>query len=365
MRQLLTAGWVVLIGLGLVTVVGADEPKRDTAAYVDDVDDPVIAEMEAANEAKVEAAKVKTEELLAAYREAEKARDEPEQRLRFDLAGLVKPESPEAFTTRIWHFPPTPQYKTGTCWSFSATSFVESEIKRLHGDEIKLSEMWTAYWEFVEKVRGNVASRGESLYDHGSEDAAMLRVFRQHGVVPRSAYEGVLASDGRFDHDLMVDQIQSLLGWCKANNFWDEDVVIAMVRELLDATMGRPPEIVEWNGVEMTPQAFLADVCRIDPDDYVSLISTLRDPFWSSRRVPGPRQLVARRELRQRAARRLVRHHRPRHLSRPRPGARRRRLGARHERLRGRGGGADLRHPGRAHRPERTRAADRQRNHDR
>ena len=101
MRQLLTAGWVVLIGLGLVTVVGADEPKRDTAAYVDDVDDPVIDEMEAANEAKVEAAKVKTEELLEAYHEAEKARTEPEQTLRFDLAGLVKPENPEAFSTRL------------------------------------------------------------------------------------------------------------------------------------------------------------------------------------------------------------------------------------------------------------------------
>jgi bleomycin hydrolase len=281
MRQQMVARCVTLIALGLAGAVVADEPNRDVAFYVDDIDDPVIADMEAANEAKAEAAKAKTEELLAAYRDAERARDEPEKRLRFDLEGLVQPESPDAFSTRIWHFPPTPQFLTGTCWSFSATSFVESEIRRMHGAEIKLSEMWTAYWEFVEKARGFIASRGESLYDHGSQDAALLRVFRHRGVVPRSAYEGVLAEDGRFDHDLMVEQIQSLLGWCEANNFWDEQVVVAMVRELLDATMGRPPETVQWEGVEMTPQGFLADVCRFDPADYVSLISTLHDPFWT------------------------------------------------------------------------------------
>ena len=54
-----------------------------------------------------------------------------------------------------------------------------------------------------------------------------------------------------------------------------------MVRELLDATMGRPPETVEWQGSELTPREFLSDVCRIDPADYVSLISTLSVPFWS------------------------------------------------------------------------------------
>jgi bleomycin hydrolase len=269
MRQLVTISALVVIGFGLVAAVAADEPKRDQAIYVDDYKDPVIEEMEQANQARAEAARAKTAELIAAYRDAETARTEPEQRLRFDLSGLVKPPSPDAFTSKVWHFPPTPQYNTGTCWSFSATSFMESEIKRLSGAEIKLSEMWAVYWEFVEKARGYVASRGESLFDQGSEDAALLRMYEKHGVVPRSAYEGVLAEDGRFDHDLMVEQIQSLLGWCKANNFWDEEIVVAMVRELLDATMGRPPEAVDWQRVSMTPQAFLSDVCRIDPDDQV------------------------------------------------------------------------------------------------
>ena len=79
----------------------------------------------------------------------------------------------------------------------------------------------------------------------------------------------------------MFENIESLLDWCKANNFWDQDIVIAMVRELLDATMGRPPETVVWQGREVTPQVFLSEVCGIDPGDYVSLISTMEVPFWS------------------------------------------------------------------------------------
>jgi len=281
MRLDFGAGSIVVFGFLLAVTVAADEPQRDAAKYVDKYQDPVIEEMEDGNDAIEEAAAAKTAELLEAYDAARKERTEPEQQLRFDLDGLVKPESPEAFSEVVWHFPPTPQYLTGTCWSFSATSFIESEIHRLHGDEIKLSEMWTAYWEFVEKARGFIASRGESLYDHGSESAALLRVYRDRGVVPRVAYEGVIGDDSRFNHDLMVEHIQALLEWCRDHNYWDEEVVIAMVRELLDATMGRPPETFEWNGDVTTPRAFLSDVCRIDPDDYVSVMSTLAVPFWT------------------------------------------------------------------------------------
>ena len=281
MRQLTVLVLVGLaLGLGLI-VANADEPKRDVAQYVDKYEDPVLKEMDEADEELKKAAKEKTEELLAAYREAEKERTEPKQKLRFDLGDLVKPTGPEAFTSRVWHFPPTPQYKTGTCWSFAATSFLESEMKRLHGREIKLSEMWSAYWEFVNKARRFIESRGESHLGHGSQSAAVIRVLGERGAVPRSAYEGVVGEDRRFNHGLMFENIESLLDWCKANNFWDQDIVIEMVRELLDATMGRPPETVVWQGREVTPQVFLSEVCGIDPSDYVSLISTMEVPFWS------------------------------------------------------------------------------------
>lgn len=281
MRLMLLVSLGVVIVFGGVGVGTAGEPPRDEVVYVDKAEYPVIDELEAANEALVEAAKAKTDEILEAYHQAEELRTEPAQKLRFDMKGIVKPENPDAFTDRVWHFPPTPQYLTGTCWSFSATSYMESEIQRLHGEEVKLSEMWTAYWEFVAKVRGFVASRGESIVDHGSQSGAMVRVFERHGVVPRADYEGVIGDDLRFNHDLMLEKINSFLTWCKASNFWNEEAIVALARQMLDETMGRPPETVNWNGTDMSPVEFLADVCRLDPSDYVSVMSTLSQPMWA------------------------------------------------------------------------------------
>ena len=272
---------MVAVVLSLTVTVSADEPRRDHVQYVEKTKYPVIEEMKDHNEELQAAAEAKTEEILAKVREEAEGRKEAKMSLRFDVSGIDTPDGPEAFAVQAWHFPPTPQYLTGTCWSFSATSFMESEIHRLSGREIRLSEMWTAYWEFVNKARGFIATRGESLFEAGSQAAALLRVYREHGVVPRAAYDGVLAEDGRFDHSLMQKRMTEFLDWCSDVDYWDEEFIIGTVRRIMDATMGRPPEIVDWDGAEMTPQAFLTEVCKIDPDDFVSLMSTLSVPYWT------------------------------------------------------------------------------------
>ena len=56
MRQLFTAGVIAIVGFGVAGGVGADEPRRDVATYVDKYEDPVIESMEEANDALEEAA---------------------------------------------------------------------------------------------------------------------------------------------------------------------------------------------------------------------------------------------------------------------------------------------------------------------
>ena len=105
MRLVFSVCLVVVIGLAMVGVGGADEPQRDVAVYVDKADYPVIDELDAANEKMIEVAKAKTEEILAAYREAEKMRTEPAQKLRFDISGIVvwKPRFPKLSTIILWN----------------------------------------------------------------------------------------------------------------------------------------------------------------------------------------------------------------------------------------------------------------------
>ncbi len=272
---------LALLASILIAAAVAHAQERDVATYVEKVKDPVIKEMKDHDAAAAEAAKAKTEEILAAEKAAETTRTEPERELRFDVSGIVRPAGPDAFPTRLWHLPPTAQYLTGTCWSFSTVSFFESEAHRLAGADVKLSEMWVAYWEYVAKARGFVESRGTTAFEEGSESAAAIRVLREHGIVPRDEYPGVLAEDGRFDHADLVARMQAFLHWCKDTGYWDEDVIVTCIRAILDRTMGAPPETVAWQGTTMTPAEFRDRVLQLVPDDYVDLMSTLSLPFYT------------------------------------------------------------------------------------
>lgn len=279
-RGTLTAVAMTGVFLG-AAVTAAQETQRDRVVYVDKYKDPVLEEMGKANEARAEAVAQKTDEVLAAHRGIGKKREEERRTLRFDVSGISKPAGPEAFSTRVWHLPPQAQYLTGSCWSFSTTSFLESEVHRLTAQEVKLSEMWFVYWEWVAKAQGWVASRGQTVFEEGSQSAAVVKVMRERGVVPLSAYPGVVAADGRHDHEDMHRSMQELLHWCRDTDFWDEEVIVGMIRRILDRTMGPPPEVVESHVGAMTPNAYMSEALRLDPDAFVDLMSTLSVPFWS------------------------------------------------------------------------------------
>ena len=65
--------------------------------------------------------------------------------------------------------------------------------------------MWTVYWEYVEKAREYIRTRGTSLFDEGSESEALPRMWERYGVVPESAYPGICAKDGRHERPGIMD----------------------------------------------------------------------------------------------------------------------------------------------------------------
>ena len=76
------------------------------------------------------------EDAIADYEKKDK---DPEMIFQVDLEGINLPTTIDQFQT-YWHQPPISQGNTGTCWSFSTTSYFESEVYRLHKKEVKLSE---------------------------------------------------------------------------------------------------------------------------------------------------------------------------------------------------------------------------------
>lgn len=273
-------GWIVL-AFAFLTFSGsapAQTGKRDQAAYVErTLLDREKAEEEARDRSLAEKRGVP-------YKAEERKR---EKALSMDFSGLERPKDPVDFR-QIWHFPPKRQWWTNTCWCFSTTSFLESEVRRIHGREIKLSEMFTVYWEYVERAREFVRTKGASLVDEGSESEAVLLRWKRYGIVRESDYTGLVGGQKVPDHQLLIEEVRAYLDFVKKGSYWDETAVVSGVRAILDKHMGRPPEAIAVDGKEVTPLQFLHDVVRLDPDAYVSFVSFLYAPFWNEAEYAVP-----------------------------------------------------------------------------
>ncbi|HUI11219.1 MAG TPA: C1 family peptidase [Bacteroidota bacterium] len=224
----------------------------------------------------------KNEFLETIRRESDAASKEekPRRELRMSFEGLNAPGSPADFT-QCWHNPPVSQGLSGMCWCFSATSYFESEVERLTGRKLKLSELYTVYWEYVEKAREFVRTRGESEFGEGSESNAVVRIWKQYGVVPGDAYTGLLAGRKYHDHTALIAELRAYLMNVKAQHAWNEETVLGTVRGILDHELGAPPATVQVDGRAMTPAQYLAGVVRLHLDDYVELMSLMESPYYA------------------------------------------------------------------------------------
>ncbi|MCS6978666.1 MAG: hypothetical protein N2050_05210 [Flavobacteriales bacterium] len=189
---------------------------------------------------------------------------------------------------QIWHLKPVSQGNTGTCWCFATTSFYESEIKRLTGQELDLSEAWPVYWEYVERAIYFVEKRGQMVLGEGSETNALARLYKKYGVVPAAAYTGLKGGRKIHTHAKMFSEIEAFLKHVKEIGLWDTSVVVRTVRQILDYHMGPPPTRITWNGRTMTPKEFLRDVAKLNPEDYVDLMSLLSIPYYTQGEYPVP-----------------------------------------------------------------------------
>ena len=241
--------------------------------------DPVIEELREADEAWKKEQGKETGEIRDRQEEEKEKERQDKKILRSSLPEDQRPSSPDDFT-QVAHQPVQAQYYTGTCWSFATTSFLESEVTRITGKSVKLSEIANVYWEYQAKAARYVQERGDSLFAEGSECNSVTRMWKQHGAWPLAAYPGVTGEDPRHDHQRLYREMKAVLTAMNKKSIWDEETVLAMIRVIEDRELGRPPETFEHEGKTVTPAAFRDEVLKIDPDDYVQFISTLQMPFF-------------------------------------------------------------------------------------
>lgn len=173
------------------------------------------------------------------------------------------------------------QGNTGTCWSFSTSSFLESEIMRITGKTIDLSEMYTVRNTYPAKAQNYVMRQGKAQFSEGGLAHDVINAVASHGLVPVDAYTGLDQGVTGHNHAEMVAVISSMLNTYidnpgrKLSPKWKQ-----AVSSVLDVYLGSNPEQFTYEGKNYTPKSFLA-MTGIVPESYVSITSFSHAPFNS------------------------------------------------------------------------------------
>lgn len=192
---------------------------------------------------------------------------------KMDFGERIYPVQISDYIT-IPHSEPVSQGNSGTCWAYSATSFMEAESYRITKNKTKLSEMFTVYWEYIERAQHFVKTKGETFLGEGSESNAILRIMRNHGMMPYVAYHGLKYRLNYNDHSELFSKYETYLSYVKENELWNEDIVVDSIKKILDFYIGTPPEKFEYKDKEYTPESFMTDYMKLNPNHYFSFMST-------------------------------------------------------------------------------------------
>lgn len=174
------------------------------------------------------------------------------------------------------------QGNTGTCWSFSTSSFLESELYRITGKTVDLSEMYTVRNTYPAKAENYVMRQGKAQFSEGGLAHDVLTSVSQYGLVPLEAYTGLAPTENRHNHAEMVAVVKAMLDTYVENpgrelsKKWKPAVA-----GVLDLYLGENLEQFNYNGKKFSPQSFAKEM-KIVPDNYLTLTSYMHHPFYDS-----------------------------------------------------------------------------------
>ncbi|AOW19253.1 C1 family peptidase [Urechidicola croceus] len=174
------------------------------------------------------------------------------------------------------------QDKTGTCWSFSTSSFLESEIYRLTGKKIDISEMYSVRGTYERKAWNYVMRQGKAQFGEGGLGHDVINSLKTDGLVPESEFSGLIGNQTTHSHSQMVKEIQTILDAYIKNDIdspypnWKQTV-----DELLNENLGTEVNEFVFEGKVYTPKSFL-EMTTINPNDYISITSFTHIPFYEN-----------------------------------------------------------------------------------
>jgi len=174
------------------------------------------------------------------------------------------------------------QNRAGTCWSYSALAFIESELIRMGKGEHDLSEMFVVNHSYRDKGDKYVRTHGFINYAQGGSFYDVLYVLKNYGIVPEEQMKGLEYGEENHVHGELEATTSAFVKAViknpngKLSTAWKK-----AFHGIIDTYLGELPETFTYNGKQYTPLSFAKEL-GINADDYVSLTSYKHHPFYST-----------------------------------------------------------------------------------
>ncbi len=174
------------------------------------------------------------------------------------------------------------QNRSGTCWSYSGLSFLESEALKNGKGPLDLSEMFVVRNCYSDKAVKYVRLHGSLNFGGGGSFEDVLYTLRNYGFVPEQAYSGLQYGETNHVHGEMDNLLKAYVdGVIENDNKKLSPAWHKGFNGILDAYLGEYPETFTYKGKQYTPKSFAKDVVGLDADDYIIVTSFTHHPYYS------------------------------------------------------------------------------------
>ena len=172
------------------------------------------------------------------------------------------------------------QNRSGTCWCYSALSFIESEILRTKGIETDLSEMFVVGKSYRDRAVKYVRLDGHLNFAAGSSFGDVLHVIDDYGIVPQAAMHGMNYGSALPEQNELDAALKGYVSAIATNP--NKKLTTAWLNGfdgIVEAYLGEYPENFVVDGKEYTAESY-RDFLGINMDDYVNITSFTHHPFY-------------------------------------------------------------------------------------
>lgn len=197
-----------------------------------------------------------------------------------------KKEKEEYVFTDLVRLPTTSvksQHRSGTCWSWSTLSFIESEMIRTGKKAIDLSPMFVVNRCYRDKAEKYVRLHGDMNFGGGGANVDIPYTIAKYGIVPLNVYEGLQYGEDNHVHGEFDAVLKNYVdGVIKNENRKLSTAWMNGFEGILKAYLGEIPATFTYEGKEYTPKSFAKECVGLNMDDYVLISSFTHHPFYKT-----------------------------------------------------------------------------------